>query len=158
MNSSRTWLGSATMLQCNDTDLEISAASDNCQGTHKHDGHDEDEADAGDVGVASGHPEHPGHGGEHPVDVAPLVPLGVGQACLAVGDGRVDGQTWWQDEGVPFTELCQLGLSGHDVTPGGRVVAQHGPIGSIVLPVGSCQLKKLDRVGLDVDAWKMKVF
>ena len=52
---------------------------------------------------------------------------------------------------VPVTKLCQLGLPGDNVAPGWCVVAHHGPVGGVVLPVGRCHLQELDWIRLDVD-------
>lgn len=85
-----------------------------------------------------------------------------------MGDGGVESEAGRHVQRVPLAELkifplCskkylvghniylgQLGLARHDVAAGGRVVAHHGPVGRVVLPVGGRQLQELNRVGLDI--------
>ena len=131
-------------------DLEVSAASHHGEGSDEDDGQDDDEDHSGDLGVAAGHPEDPGHGGEDPVGVGPLVAL-VRETGLAVGQADVDGEALGDLEGVPLAELGQLGLPGHDVAAGREVVAHHGPVSRVVLPVWRGELQELDRIGLDIE-------
>ena len=56
-------------------------------------------------------------------------------------------------KGVPLAELCQLGLHGHDVAAWRGFVAQHRPVGRVVLPVRGGELQELHRVRLDVETW-----
>ena len=134
-------------------DLEVSTASDHGQGADEDDGQDDDEDHTGDVGVAAGHPKDPRHGGEDPVSVGPLVSL-VREAGLAVGEAGVDGETLGDLESVPLAELRQFGLPGHEVAAGRQVVAHHGPVGRVVLPVGRGELQELDWIGLDIETWR----
>ena len=65
----------------------------------------------------------------------------------------VDGEAGRDLQGVPLAELGQLRLHRDNVAAGRRFVAQHRPVGRVLLPVGRGQLQELDGIGLDVETW-----
>ena len=84
------------------------------------------------------------------MSVAPLVSL-FRETGLAMAQTDVDGHTLGDLQGVPLTELRQLGLPRHDVAARRDLVAHHGPVSNVLLPVGRSELQELDRIGLDIE-------